>query len=82
MTFPATKTNAVDLVTEIIADHINNLEDKVGIDNDPSAASLDYMVRHHEDHDEIQLTPKASSTGPEGTVFYNSGDDHLYVGTE
>ena len=31
---------------------------------------------------EIHLTPKASSTGPEGTVFYNDADDHVYVGTE
>ena len=32
--------------------------------------------------DEIRLVPKASSTGAEGTVFYNSGDDHVYVATE
>ena len=32
--------------------------------------------------DEIRLTPKVSSTGPEGTVYYDSDDDHLYVGTE
>lgn len=31
---------------------------------------------------EILLTPKASSTGAEGTVFYDSDDDHVYVGTE
>ena len=31
---------------------------------------------------EVTLTPQGSSSGPEGTVFYNSGDDHLYVGTE
>jgi hypothetical protein len=29
--------------------------------------------------DEVQLTPKASSTGPEGTVFFCSGDKYLYV---
>jgi len=28
---------------------------------------------------EILLTPKASSTGAQGTLFYNSGDDHVYV---
>lgn len=32
--------------------------------------------------DEILLTPKASSTGAEGTIYYDSDDDHLYVGTE
>lgn len=32
--------------------------------------------------DEIRLNPKASSSGPEGTVYYDSDDDHIYVGTE
>ena len=32
--------------------------------------------------DEIRLTPKTSSTGAEGTMFYDSDDDHVYVGTE
>jgi len=31
---------------------------------------------------EIRLTPKASSSGPEGTIFYDSDDDYVYVGTE
>ncbi len=31
---------------------------------------------------EITLTPKASSTGPEGTVFYCSDDNSVYVATE
>ena len=31
---------------------------------------------------EIRLTPKASSTGAEGTIFYDSDDNHVYVGTE
>jgi len=31
---------------------------------------------------EIRLTPKASSSGAEGTIFYDSDDDHVYVGTE
>ena len=31
---------------------------------------------------EIRLTPKASSTGAEGTIFYDSDDDHIWVGTE
>uniref|UniRef100_A0A6M3JFM4 Uncharacterized protein n=1 Tax=viral metagenome TaxID=1070528 RepID=A0A6M3JFM4_9ZZZZ len=34
------------------------------------------------DDGELHLTPKASSTGAEGTIFYDSGDDHIYVGTE
>jgi len=31
---------------------------------------------------ELHLTPKASSTGAEGTLFYCSEDDSVYVGTE
>jgi hypothetical protein len=31
---------------------------------------------------DITLTPKASSTGPEGTIFYSSDDNSVYVGTE
>jgi len=31
---------------------------------------------------EIRLTPKISSTGPEGTIFYDSDDDHIWVATE
>jgi len=32
---------------------------------------------------EIRLTPKASSAATaEGTIFYASGDNHVYVGTE
>jgi len=32
--------------------------------------------------DEVKLTPKASSTGAEGTIFYCSDDNSVYVGTE
>lgn len=31
---------------------------------------------------EIRLTPKASSSGAEGTIFYDSDDDHIWVATE
>lgn len=47
MAFPTSKTNAVDTVTEIIAAQLNNLEDKVGIDNSTDANSLDYKVNNH-----------------------------------
>lgn len=30
---------------------------------------------------EVKLTPKASSTGAEGTIFYDSDDDHVWVAT-
>jgi hypothetical protein len=31
---------------------------------------------------EIRLVPIVASSGPEGTIFYCSTDDHVYVGTE
>ena len=31
---------------------------------------------------ELRLTPQASSSGPEGTMYYDSDDDSVYVGTE
>ncbi len=34
------------------------------------------------DDGEVHLTPKTSSTGAEGTMFYNGLDDHVYVGVE
>ena len=44
MAYPTGFTTAVDGVTEIIADHINKLEIKVGIDTDTNPLSLDYRV--------------------------------------
>jgi hypothetical protein len=34
----------------------------------------------HADDGEIHLTPKASSTGAIGTVYFSSDDEHLWVG--
>lgn len=31
---------------------------------------------------EITLAPKIASSGTEGTIFYDSDDDHIYVATE
>jgi hypothetical protein len=42
--FPVVKTNAIPDLTPIIAKHLNNLEDKVGIDSSVDPASLDYQV--------------------------------------
>ena len=47
--FPTAKTNAVDNETDVLAKHINNLENKVGIDNSTDANSLDYKVGALED---------------------------------
>lgn len=51
---------------------------------DPSAGVGDMTKAVYDPQDEgaIRLTPRASSTGAEGTIFYNSADDHVYVGTE
>lgn len=48
MAYPMTLTNVVDGsgVTEIVAAHINNLEEKVGIDNSSDSSSLDYLVKN------------------------------------
>lgn len=54
MAFPTAKTNAVDNTTEIVAAHLNNLEDKVGIDNSTDPDSLDYQLKNTtggHDHD-------------------------------
>ena len=34
-----------------------------------------------DDDGEVHLIPKESSTGVEGTIFYDSDDDHVYVAT-
>lgn len=31
---------------------------------------------------EVHLTPKTASTGAEGTMFYDSDDNYVYVATE
>jgi len=35
-----------------------------------------------QDVTEVHLTPKPSSSGPEGTMFYCSADNQIYVATE
>jgi hypothetical protein len=42
--FPTAKTEAVDNITDVLAKHLNNLEDKVGINSSADANSLDYKV--------------------------------------
>jgi len=43
--FPTAKTEAEDNVTDVLAKHLNNLEDKVGIDDDTNENSLDYIIK-------------------------------------
>lgn len=44
MAFPTAKTNAQDNTTEIVAAHLNNLEDYVGITGSSDASSLTYKL--------------------------------------
>lgn len=46
MAFPTNLTNAVDGVTDVMADHLNNLEAKLGIDGSLVTSSLDYLLRN------------------------------------
>jgi hypothetical protein len=46
MAFPTGLTNALNGVTEIMAEHLNNLEAKVGIDSSAVATSLDYLLKN------------------------------------
>lgn len=62
-------------------------------DYDKSATPTAHNISHqHEGSDEISLTglageeiiltPKTSSAGPEGTMFYCSVDNYVYVAVE
>ena len=51
-----------------------------GDKGDPGTGSLPAIG--DPDDGELHLTPKASSTGPEGTVFYCNADKYLYVGVD
>lgn len=63
MAFPTTFTNAVDTVTEILAEHINALEVKVGVDSDPNINSLDYRMRLVDVIDKIWVYMNSAPTG-------------------
>jgi len=50
-----------------------------------SAAGVGDMLKSvydPQDEGAIRLTPRVSSAGAEGTIFYDSDDDHVYVATE
>ena len=46
MAFPTTFTNAQDIITEILAEHLNALETKVGVDGSADPNSLDYKINN------------------------------------
>ena len=68
MAFPTDKTEAVDNTTDVLAAHLNNLEDKVGIDGSSDTNSLDYQIR-------------AGWIDANETWTYASADDPTYTFT-
>ncbi|MBU2025326.1 hypothetical protein KJ912_01140, partial [Patescibacteria group bacterium] len=44
--FPIELTNAQDDVTDVLAKHLNNLEEKVGIDASEDENSIDYKLKN------------------------------------
>lgn len=61
---------------------VNYIGANVIATDNPVQSRVDITVSGGSPFSEILLTPKASSSGAEGTVYYDSDDDHLYVGTE
>jgi hypothetical protein len=46
------------------------------------AGDMTKAVYDPTDEGAIRLTPRTTSTGAEGTMFYDSDDNHVYVATE
>ena len=59
-----------------------SLHSQLSITDSDNLSTSDSKVDSVVTRTEITLTPKTSSSGPEGTMFYSSDDDHVYVGTE
>jgi hypothetical protein len=91
MAFPTDKTVAVDGTTIIIAAHLNNLEDKVGITGSADTNSLDYKVHNHKARHENAGADEISVLGLSGlladeqtplahkTSHQDAGSDELSV---
>jgi len=73
------RLEVVDASTYVAKDAEGNL---ILVDAVTGTKTLAQLGEGGSPFDEILLTPKASSTGAEGTIFYDSDDDHLYVATE
>ena len=74
--FDSNKIADVSLITDIDDTPVD------GVTTAPISSNWAYDHKDLGEHDEIRLTPKAASTGPEGTMFYDLDDDHVYVATE
>lgn len=68
----------------LILTYIDSNGAQQSIDINPSAGGGDMTKAVYDPEDEgaIRLTPRTSSSGAEGTIFYDSDDDHVYVATE
>ena len=79
MSFPSTLTGAIDGVTEIVSAHLNNLEEKVGVDSSAIASSLDYKLRSASSVDPgHKHTAGAFTGGFIGDVFFKDPADSLW----
>ncbi|MBU4448837.1 MAG: hypothetical protein KKD99_09635 [Proteobacteria bacterium] len=79
MSFPSTLTAAIDGVTEIVSAHLNNLEEKVGVDNSAIASSLDYQLKNASSVDPgHKHTAGAFTGGVIGDVFFKDPADGLW----
>ncbi len=63
MAFPSNLTNAVDGITDVVADHLNNLEAKVGIDGSLVTTSLDYLLKNPASVDPGHMHTRLSISG-------------------
>jgi hypothetical protein len=91
MSFPTDKTVAVDGTTVIVAAHLNNLEDKVGITGSADTNSLDYQAKNHKTRHENAGADEISVVGLSGlladgqtplahkTSHQDAGSDELSV---
>lgn len=68
-----------DIQPKVKAGGYYNVVPRVALNGTLGTALLQWLKIHV---GEITLTPKVSSSGPEGTMFYNSADDHVYVAVE
>jgi len=80
--FPTAKTEAVDNVTDVLAKHINNLEDKVGIDSSADTSSLDYKVNNIPDWTAASAGTIHSSNYVDNDTTYTAGTGLTLSGTE
>lgn len=73
------KMNFIGAGITAVADPTNG---RVNVTVSAGGGDMLKSVYDPEDEGAIRLTPRVSSSGAEGTIFYDSDDDHVYVATE